>query len=128
MSFPSMVQISNMPGRYCRARLLKQNLSTGKVIFFTSSFNQSFELVNGLFRIVHLNPLSCDFIRLSDFSRCPVCSLNYETEETFLEHMVLQHTARLQETFTRLQGQVKYPSFLSHLSLYSYHRDFCLLL
>ncbi|XP_042232773.1 uncharacterized protein LOC121873322 isoform X2 [Homarus americanus] len=37
--------------------------------------------------------------------RCPVCSLNYQTEDQFIEHMVLQHTSRLQETFTRLQGQ-----------------------
>ncbi|KAK8378537.1 hypothetical protein O3P69_011201 [Scylla paramamosain] len=37
--------------------------------------------------------------------RCPVCSLNYQSEDQFVEHMVLQHTARLQETFTRLQGE-----------------------
>lgn len=37
--------------------------------------------------------------------RCPVCSLNYQTEDQFIEHMVLQHTTRLQETYTRLQGQ-----------------------
>ncbi|XP_071534690.1 uncharacterized protein [Panulirus ornatus] len=37
--------------------------------------------------------------------RCPVCSLNYQTEDQFIEHLVLQHTSRLQETFTRLQGQ-----------------------
>lgn len=38
--------------------------------------------------------------------RCPMCSLNYQSEDQFVEHMVLQHTARLQETFTRLQGEV----------------------
>ncbi|CAL4195276.1 unnamed protein product, partial [Meganyctiphanes norvegica] len=37
--------------------------------------------------------------------RCPVCSLSFEEEEQFLEHLVLQHTAKLQETFSKLQGQ-----------------------
>ncbi|XP_064093314.1 uncharacterized protein LOC135206055 [Macrobrachium nipponense] len=37
--------------------------------------------------------------------RCPICGLNYQNEEQFIEHMVLQHTQRLQETFTKLQGQ-----------------------
>ncbi|XP_068212820.1 uncharacterized protein [Palaemon carinicauda] len=37
--------------------------------------------------------------------RCPICGLNYQNEEQFIEHMVLQHTQRLQETFVKLQEQ-----------------------
>lgn len=46
---------------------------------------------------------SCYFL----MCRCPMCNLNYQSEDQFVEHMVLQHTARLQETYTRLQGEVR---------------------
>ncbi|XP_076042447.1 uncharacterized protein LOC143026251 isoform X2 [Oratosquilla oratoria] len=37
--------------------------------------------------------------------RCPLCSHHYQTENNFIDHLVLMHTNRLQETYSNLQKQ-----------------------
>ena len=42
---------------------------------------------------------------VKQYFRCPMCELNYSSGEHLMEHLVLKHTSKLQETYTSLQSQ-----------------------